>query len=167
MDLVKKIRYAWHASWRQPSVITGLFSKLLGYFVFRLTVWGYVYTKPDSFTPAQKPFRIGLFLTHKNGDFDAISVTERSCAARISKVKSHIEKLGIVWSKPKFFSLFGGPFLTGKSISSNSATKLNNFSTKDKKKNFVTFKQSSDHVCIRQMCLQWLSAKMSSYLGKH
>ena len=31
--------------------------------------------------PAQKPYRIGLLFTHKNGDFDAISVRERSCPA--------------------------------------------------------------------------------------
>ena len=37
-----------------------------------------------AFTPAQKPFRIVLLFTHTNGDFDAISVTERGCAARIS-----------------------------------------------------------------------------------
>ena len=29
-------------------------------------------------------------LTHKNGDFDAISVTEGSCTVPISKVGSHI-----------------------------------------------------------------------------
>ena len=40
-----------------------------------------------------KSYRIGLLWTHKNGDFGAISVTERSCAARTgsdSKVESHI-----------------------------------------------------------------------------
>jgi len=31
-----------------------------------------------------------LLFTHKTGDFGAISVTERSCAALISKVTSHI-----------------------------------------------------------------------------
>ena len=45
---------------------------------------------PIAFTPAQRQFRIGLLLTNKNGDFDAISVTERSCAVPISKVGSHI-----------------------------------------------------------------------------
>ena len=35
--------------------------------------------------------------THKNGDFGAISVTERNCAASISKVKSHrlIYRIGV------------------------------------------------------------------------
>ena len=42
-----------------------------------------------AFAPARKSCRIGLLFTH-NGDFGAISVTERSCAAPISKVKSHI-----------------------------------------------------------------------------
>ena len=31
-------------------------------------------------TPARKPHRTGLLITHKNGDFGAISVTERSLA---------------------------------------------------------------------------------------
>ena len=43
-----------------------------------------------AFTPAQKQYRIGLRFTNKNGDFGAISVTERSCAARISKVERDI-----------------------------------------------------------------------------
>ena len=35
--------------------------------------------------------RVGLLFTHmKNGDFSAISVTGRSCAAPISKLESHI-----------------------------------------------------------------------------
>ena len=33
---------------------------------------------------ARKPYRIGLLFTHKNDDFGAISVTERSCAGGIS-----------------------------------------------------------------------------------
>ena len=43
-----------------------------------------------AFTPAQKRYWIGLLFTNKNGDLGAISVTERCCAARISKVDSHI-----------------------------------------------------------------------------
>ena len=39
---------------------------------------------------ARKPYRIELLFTHKNGDFGEISVTERSCAAPISKMGSHI-----------------------------------------------------------------------------
>ena len=38
---------------------------------------------------ARKPNQIWLLFTHKNGDFGAISVTERSCAAPISKVERH------------------------------------------------------------------------------
>ena len=33
---------------------------------------------------------IGLLFTHKNRDFGAISVTERSCAVTISKVEGHL-----------------------------------------------------------------------------
>ena len=43
-----------------------------------------------AFAPARRPYQIGLLFTHKSGDFGVISVTERSCAARISKVESHI-----------------------------------------------------------------------------
>ena len=31
--------------------------------------------------PAPKPYRIGHLFTHENGDFDAVSVMLRSCAA--------------------------------------------------------------------------------------
>ena len=34
---------------------------------------------------------MGVLFTHKNGDFSAISVTERGCAAPISRVESHVE----------------------------------------------------------------------------
>ena len=44
-----------------------------------------------TFAPAQKVYRIGLMFTHKNGDFGAISVTERYCAAPIECGASHIE----------------------------------------------------------------------------
>ena len=43
-----------------------------------------------AFAPALKPYRIGFLFTHRNGDFGAISVTERSCSATISKAESHI-----------------------------------------------------------------------------
>ena len=33
-----------------------------------------------AFAPARKPYRIGGLFTHKNGDFGAISLTDRSCA---------------------------------------------------------------------------------------
>ena len=38
-----------------------------------------------AFTTARKPYRIWLLFTHKDTDFGAISLTERSCAAPISK----------------------------------------------------------------------------------
>ena len=34
-------------------------------------------------TPIRKPQRIRLLLTHKNGDYEEVSVTERRCAASI------------------------------------------------------------------------------------
>ena len=43
-----------------------------------------------AFALALKQYRIGLLFIYKNGDFGAISVTERNCAARISKVESQI-----------------------------------------------------------------------------
>ena len=46
--------------------------------------------KVQLFAPARKPYQIGLPFTHKNGDFGAISVTERGYAAPISKVENHI-----------------------------------------------------------------------------
>ena len=38
---------------------------------------------PIAFAPARKPYRTGVLFKHKNGDFEAISVTERSRAAPI------------------------------------------------------------------------------------
>ena len=43
-----------------------------------------------AFTPASKPYRIELLFTYKNGDFGAISVTERSGATAVFKVESHM-----------------------------------------------------------------------------
>ena len=43
---------------------------------------GYVFTLYRiDLAQTQKSYRVGLLFTHKNGDFGAISVTERSCAA--------------------------------------------------------------------------------------
>ena len=39
---------------------------------------------------ARKPYWIEIVFTHKNGDFGAISITERSCTAPISKMEPHI-----------------------------------------------------------------------------
>lgn len=36
------------------------------------------------------PYRIGILFTHRNDDFGAISATERSCAAPISRVELHL-----------------------------------------------------------------------------
>ena len=40
--------------------------------------------------PAGKPYGIRLLFTHKNGDFGAISVSERSCDVPITKVAHYI-----------------------------------------------------------------------------
>ena len=40
--------------------------------------------------PARKRYRIRLLFIHKNGDFGAIFVTERSCTSSISKAECHI-----------------------------------------------------------------------------
>ena len=46
--------------------------------------------------PARKLHRIGLLFTNRNGDFSAISVTERSCAAPFWKVERHTDWIGPV-----------------------------------------------------------------------
>ena len=43
-----------------------------------------------AFPPPQKPYWTGILSTHKNGDFYAIALTKRICAARLCKLKSHI-----------------------------------------------------------------------------
>ena len=43
-----------------------------------------------AFPPEKKPYWTGILFTHKNGDFYAISLTERISAARICKLESHI-----------------------------------------------------------------------------
>ena len=50
---------------------------------------GHVHTIPETFCASAKILRIGPLLTHKNGCGGAISATERSCAASISKVERH------------------------------------------------------------------------------
>jgi len=46
-----------------------------------------------AFASVRKPYREGLLFTHENGDFGAISLTERNCAAPISIVEYHISEL--------------------------------------------------------------------------
>ena len=61
---------------------------------WRVTYRKGVYTiLPDSFCAGKKtiPDRASVY-THKNRDFGAISVTERSCATPISKVESYISE---------------------------------------------------------------------------
>ena len=53
-----------------------------------LSLLGYVYTVQlyqTAFALTQKPYQSGFLVTYKNGDFDAISVTEQSC-----KLDSHV-----------------------------------------------------------------------------
>ena len=56
-----------------------------------LSVLVYMFTPPQiAVVSTRKPNRRGLPLTGKNGDFSAITVTERSCAAPILKVERYI-----------------------------------------------------------------------------
>jgi len=49
-------------------------------FLYALVECRLVRTKAKT-APAPKPSRIGHLFTHENGDFDAVSVMLRSCAA--------------------------------------------------------------------------------------
>ena len=77
-----------------------------------------------AFVPPRKSYRIGILYTHMNGDFDAISMTERNCVRPISKVESHVlDTLGVhtlpdnlscrvtfdCLSLPSFYVLFSNP----------------------------------------------------------
>ena len=89
-------------------------SKQLRYFS-ELTL-GYVHTTMPYwkvFAPARKPYQIGPLLTHKNGDFGAISVTERSCAALIFKEDSHCLLYQIAFRDCTFSSAPQRPFCCG------------------------------------------------------
>ena len=48
-----------------------------------------------AFASPRKQYLIGLMFTNKNGCGGAISVTERSYAAPIFKVESHISRIGV------------------------------------------------------------------------
>ena len=66
--------------------------------------WRLNYIAWTTLAPARKLYQIGLLLTHKNGDFVAVSVTVRSCAApiltRVLKVDRHIG----FHTRPAYFS---------------------------------------------------------------
>ena len=49
-----------------------------------------VYRKKCGSAPARKLYRIGIWFTHKNGDFGAVSATERSWTTQILKVDRHL-----------------------------------------------------------------------------
>ena len=53
-----------------------------------------------AFLPPRKSYRIGILLTHMNGDFDTISMTERNCVTPISKVESHALDTSGVYTLP-------------------------------------------------------------------
>ena len=55
-----------------------------------IRLWRFFSRYRIAFARARKSYRIGLLFTHNNGDFGAISVTERSHTSLISKVKNHI-----------------------------------------------------------------------------
>ena len=57
-----------------------------------------------AFAPVRKPYRIGILFTHKNGDFDAISATERSRAALFSKAETHISNRCSYYTGHRFVS---------------------------------------------------------------
>ena len=181
MDLLKKIRYVWHAWWRQPSGITGLFPKFWGVFCLPSgRVWGYVYTKPDTFCAGTKTIADKASVNTSERWFGALSVTEGSCTARISKVKSHIsdrcsydtgelflsaqKAICLAWSQPKFLSLFVGPFPADRPRISNSAQKIKNFSTEDKK--ILGKFRAIFRTCMYNQA-RCVYSEMSSYLGEH
>ena len=51
------------------------------------------------FTPARKPYRIGLLFTHKDSDFGAISVTEQTAPRRA-------DRRSLKWTMKKLLSGF-------------------------------------------------------------
>ena len=65
---------------------------------------------------ARKPYWIKLLFSHKNGDFGAIiSITERSCAAPMYKVKRHLSDrfCARLWCSVNRYSDSGGSDLVG------------------------------------------------------
>ena len=64
---------------------------------------------------ARKPHRIGLLFTHKNCDFGAISVTERSYAAPLSIKERHISNrfCATLWYNVNGYSDRSGSGLIG------------------------------------------------------
>ena len=62
--------------------LRGLFSEFYGMFtLYRI-----------AFAPPRKSNWIGLLFIHKNRFYGAISLTEKSCAAPISKVERHLSE---------------------------------------------------------------------------
>ena len=57
-----------------------------------------------AFVPPLKSYRIGILFTHMNGDFDAISMTERNCVTSISKVETHVLNTLGVYTLPNSLS---------------------------------------------------------------
>ena len=59
-----------------------------------------------AFAPSRKSYRIRLLFTHMNGCDVTISVTERSCAAPISKVERDISDrfFAVLWCKVNTYS---------------------------------------------------------------
>ena len=60
-------------------------------------VLGLVHIIPYLMT-ALKPYLIGPLFTHKIGDFGAISVTERGCAAPIGRPHEDVDGLFQFWA---------------------------------------------------------------------
>jgi len=77
-DTIRQIKYRIH----QPSSKIH-YPRFIGHY-FLYTLYRI------ALAPTRKPYRIGHLFTQKNGGFDAISLTERSCAALILKLDRHI-----------------------------------------------------------------------------
>ena len=76
----------------------------------------------------------------------------------------HKKLSGLVWSQPKFLSLFIGPFPADRPRISNSAKKIKNFSTEDKK--ILGKSRAIFRTCMYNQT-RCVESEMSSYLGKH
>ena len=85
----KPLWFARHLLDRQKEEGVGVFLSLS---FPKHSSWAMTTLYLKDLAPAQKPYRIGLLLTHRNGDFRAVSVTKRSCTVplltRVLKVET-------------------------------------------------------------------------------
>ena len=153
------------------------------------SVWGYVYTKPDSFYASTKTipdsasvhtyerwFRRDFCNGGKLHRADLLKwrVTYRIGVHTIPENFLSAQKaICLVWSKPKFLSLFVGPFPADRPRISNSAKKLKIFQLRTKKY-LVNPEQSSEHVCTIKRgvlkvkwVLTWVNIKLKTSCTRH